>query len=217
MNRLPQFDDDIEADINASKEDDEINLEITKVEDIAEDNGDRDENEEQSPFVMKPSVKKPPTVKPKKARTEAQLLHMEKLQEKNRLKRQEKERVKLEKDRVKEEKLDLMKEKKAYRERTTRLKEEQPIYNEAPSLPYVKEPPKLTSHEEFMDFVGMMAKYEQVKNVFNSKQSNPSGKPDPPPPAPKQSAPSGKPVPQITPQDTVLKTPTVSRYDKYFG
>ena len=93
MNRLPQFDDNIEDDINASKEDDEISLEITKVEDIEED---KDQNEEQSPFVMKPSVKKPPPEKKKKPRTEAQILHMEKLQEKNRLKREEKERVKLE-------------------------------------------------------------------------------------------------------------------------
>jgi len=203
MNRLPQFDDNIEDDINASKEDDEINLEITKVEDIEED---RDQNEEQSPFVMKPTVKKPPPEKKKKPRTEAQLLHMEKLQEKNRLKREEKERVKLEKDRVKQEKLELMKEKKAYKERTTKIKEEEPVYDEPPSLPYVKEPPKKTSHEEFMDFVGMMAKYEQVKNVFNSK-------PDPapkPPPVP-------KPVQQIAPRDTVLNTPTVNRYDKYFG
>jgi len=203
MNRLPQFDDNIEDDINASKEDDEISLEITKVEDIEED---RDENGEQSPFVMKPSVKKPPPEKKKKPRTQAQILHMEKLQEKNRLKREEKERVKLEKDRIKQEKLDLMKEKKAYKERTKKVKEEEPVYDEPPSLPYVKEPPKKTSHEEFMDFVGMMAKYEQVKNVFNSK-------PDPapkPPPVP-------KPVQQIAPQDTVLNTPTVSKYDKYFG
>ena len=203
MNRLPQFDDNIEDDINASKEDDEISLEITKVEDIEED---KDQNEEQSPFVMKPSVKKPPPEKKKKPRTEAQILHMEKLQEKNRLKREEKERVKLEKDRIKQEKLELMKENKAYKERTKKVKEEEPIYDEAPSLPYVKEPPKLTSHQEFMDFVGMMAKYEQVKNVFNSKP-DPSPKP---PPAP-------KPVQHITPQDTVLKTPTVSKYDKYFG
>ena len=203
MNRLPQFDDNIEDDINASKEDDEISLEITKVEDIEED---KDQNEEQSPFVMKPSVKKPPPEKKKKPRTEAQILHMEKLQEKNRLKREEKERVKLEKDRIKQEKLDLMKEKKAYKERTKKVKEEEPVYDEPPSLPYVKEPPNKTSHEQFMDFVGMMAKYEQVKNVFNSK-------PDPtpkPPPAP-------KPVQQIAPQDTVLNTPTVSKYDKYFG
>lgn len=201
MNRLPQFDDNIEDDIDASKEDDEINLEITKVEDIEEDKG---EIEEQSPFVMKPSVKKPPPEKKKKPRTQAQILHMEKLQEKNRLKREEKERVKLEKERIKQEKLDLMKEKKAYKEKTKKVKEEEPVYDEPPSLPYVKEPPKKTSHEEFMDFVGMMAKYEQVKNVFNSKPK--------PPPAPKP-----PPPPQLTPQDTVLKTPTVSKYDKYFG
>ncbi len=203
MNRLPQFDDNIEDDINASKEDDEINLEITKVEDIEEDKG---ENEEQSPFVMKPTVKKPPPEKKKKPRTEAQILHMEKLQEKNRLKREEKERVKVEKERVKQEKLDLIKEKKAYKERTKKIKEEEPVYDDPPSLPYVEEPAKPTPHEEFMNFVGMMAKYEQVKNVFNSKP-NPAPKP---PPAP-------KPVPQITPQDTVLNTPTVSKYDKYFG
>ena len=208
MNRLPQFDDNIEDDIDASKEDDEISLQITKVEDIAEDDDNIDENGNQSPFIMKPSVKKPPPEKKKKARTEAQILHMEKLQEKNRLKREEKERVKLEKERVKQEKLDLMKEKKAYKERTQRVKEEEPVYDQPPSLPYVKEPPKKSTHEEFMDFVGMMAKYEQVKNVLTSK---PEPKPAPAP------APAPKPVPQITPQDTVLNTPTVSKYDKYFG